>query len=259
MKRLFFLVGLWWTAASSAAVFERYLDPNQPRDRAILNYLELDRQGKAGPGELTELGVLLVDKGFPEDGVAYLRKAVRLDRRHVEARYRLGLALQRLGQDRAAVRQYRQVVKARPGFAEAQFMLALALERCGERQEAIRAYAKAYKHNPALADPARNPLVYDSRLQTQAKLVRYQKDVTSATLKLLPLDPQAVRQMMWAKPPEPPPQAPVSAPVVPEPRGQAPVSSPPAPSAKAGPGREGQAPLLPAPNVSRPVQPRRGT
>lgn len=193
---------VWFLAASaaSAAVFERFLDPSQPRDRAIAAYLELEKAGKAQSNDLAELAVLLVEKGFPQDGERYLRKALQLDKGNVEARYRLGLVLQRLGKDWEAARQYRRVIASRPGFAEAQFMLGLALERCGRRRAAVRAYAKAYKHNPQLADPAKNPLVLDSKLQTQALLARYRREVAASTLPLAPLDPAALRRMMLAKP-----------------------------------------------------------
>lgn len=211
MRKVLCLLGVLWAGVSSAAVFERFLDPNVPRDRAILGYLQLEKEGKAKSNDLAELGVLLVEKGFPQDGETYLRKALKLDKKNVEARYRLALVLQRLGRDGAAAREYRKVIKARPGFAEAQFMLGLALERSGHRRAAIKAYAKAYKHNPALADPAKNPLVLDSKLQTQAQLLRYRREVTSTTLKLQPLDPQAVKRMMLAKPAVPTP-APTMAP-----------------------------------------------
>lgn len=205
MRKVLCLALVLCVAESWAAVFERFLDPNVPRDRAILSYLELEKQGKATSNDLAELAVLLVEKGFPQDGETYLRKALKLDRKNVETRYRLGLVLQRLGRNWAAAREYKRVIKARPGFAEAQFMLGLALERSGHRRAAVKAFAKAYKHNPALADPARNPLVLDSKLQTQAQLLRYGREVTSSTLKLQPLDPQAVKRMMLAKPPAPSP------------------------------------------------------
>lgn len=264
--------GLLVLAASSfAAVFERFLDPNVPRDRAIVGYLELEKQGKASSNDLAELAVLLVEKGFPQDGEAYLRKALELDKKNVEARYRLALVLQRLGKDRAAAREYRKVIEARPGFAEAQFMLGLALERCGARQAAIRAYAKAYKHNPDLANPAKNPLVLDSRLQAQAQIRRYQRDVASSTLPLQPLDPNAVRQMMLARPPGPKPspspvpvpesKGPGSAvPPVPAPPSRTPEAVPaPTPEVTGGPegSPRAQAPLLPLGNASRPLAPKR--
>ncbi|MGQ9496227.1 MAG: tetratricopeptide repeat protein [Thermoanaerobaculaceae bacterium] len=204
-KLLLLLLGSLWATGAAAAVFERFLNPARPEDRAILNYLELERQGRAQSNDLAELAVLLVKKGFPKDAEDYLRKALKMEKGNVEARYRLGLVLQRLGQDRAAAREYRRVIKARPGFAEAQFMLALALERCGRRRAAVAAYVKAYKHDPRLADPAVNPLVLDSKLQTQARLLHYRQMVTQATLNLKPLDEEALRRMMLAKRSSPPP------------------------------------------------------
>lgn len=204
-KLLVLLWGCLWATGAPGAVFERFLNPARPEDRAILNYLELERQKRAQSNDLAELAVLLVKKGFPKDGMAYLKKALQMEKGNVEARYRLGLVLQRLGQDRAAAREYRRVIKARPGFAEAQFMLALALERSGRRRAALAAYVKAYKHNPRLADPAANPLVLDSNLQTQAALLHYRQMVTHSTLDLKPLDEQALRRMMLAKPSFPPP------------------------------------------------------
>lgn len=277
MRKVLCLLGVLWAGVSSAAVFERFLDPNVPRDRAILGYLQLEKEGKATSNDLAELAVLLVEKGFPQDGETYLRKALKLDKKNVQARYRLGLVLQRLGRDRAAACEYKKVIKARPGFAEAQFMLGLALERSGHRRAAIKAYAKAYKHNPALADAAKNPLVLDSKLQTQAQLLRYRREVASATLKLQPLDPQAVRQMMLAKPPATPPAAPPTPQPAPPPadKGQSLLPLPPAkgdqvtPEGKASPppspsptpsedaGATPQRPLLPLGNVSRPLRLRR--
>lgn len=274
MKRLLCLLAVLWSGVSGAAVFERFLNPNVPRDRAILNYLELEKQGKATSNDFAELAVLLVEKGFPQDGETYLRKALAADKKNVEARYRLGLVLQRLGRDWAAAREYRRVVKERPGFAEAQFMLGLALERSGHRRAAVRAYAKAYKHNPALADPAKNPLVLDSKLQTQAQLLRYRREVTSVTLKLQPLDPQAVKRMMLVRvtlPPErpettpevkgkPPAPSPTVSPTVPKKATSAPppeatdISEADLPAGATPPS---QKPLLPLENASRPPKLRR--
>ncbi len=275
MKKVLCLALVLWVAESGAAVFERFLDPNVPRDRAVLNYLQLEKQGKAKSNDFAELAVLLVEKGFPHDGETYLRKALKLDKKNVEARYRLGLLLQRLGRHGAAAREYKRVIKARPGFAEAQFMRGLALERSGHRRAAVKAYAKAYKHNPALADPAKNPLVLDSKLQPQAQLLRYQREVTSVTLKLQPLDPEAVKRMMWSKQPTPMPEP------VPEPGAEGKKQEPRAalPSAPQSESPEGgyavpgdpavqgreqtgsapapQNPLLPLGNVSRPLQLRR--
>lgn len=214
-------------ASVSAAVFERYLSPDRPLDRAILNYLALERAGKATSWDLGDLGVLLLEKGFPVDAERYLRKALDLDKHDFEAAYRLGLVLQRQGRDREAVKYYRRALAERPGHGYARFMLALAEERSGRRDAAIRDYAKAYRFAPELADPTKNPLVLDSDLQTEAELTRYDALARASTLKVTSIDPNAVRRMMEAipgKPPEnaPPPAAPAPPPA---PRVQAPLAT----------------------------------
>ena len=198
--------------ATDGAVFERYLSPEVPEDRAILNYLALAEQGQATSDDLAELGVLLLDKGFPKDAERYLEAAVDADKENVEALYRLGLVRQRMGKEGSAIRCYRKVVNQRPGHAYASFMLALAEEKRGRRDAAVYHYAKAYRHQPALANPVLNPLVYDSHLQSEALLLRYERDVAAASIAVPQLDPAAVRAMMAALPtvePEAPaPQAP---------------------------------------------------
>lgn len=189
---------------AEAAIFERYLSPERPADRAILAYLEREKQGTATSRDLAELGVLLLDKGFPTDAERYLEKALKKDPTNFEARYRLGLVLQRQGRDRAATRLYKRVLKERPGHGYARFMLAFAEERCGRRRAAIKDYAKAYRFAPELANPDANPLIYLSHVQAQAQLARYQKEVTAATLHVAAIDPAAVQNMMKAVAPPPP-------------------------------------------------------
>lgn len=183
---------------AAGAVFEKYLSPDNASDRVIVAYLELAESGAATSDDLAELGVLLLHKGFPKDAERYLRRALELDKTNTEARFRLGLVLQRLGEERKAARTYRRVVKERPGHTYAQFMLALALERTGDRKDAAYHYAKAYKHYPDLANPEVNPLVLESRLQAEARLLRYEREVASATIKVLPVDPEKLREMMAA-------------------------------------------------------------
>jgi tetratricopeptide (TPR) repeat protein len=197
--------------AVDGAVFERYLSPDRPEDRAILNYLALAEQGQASSNDLAELGVLLADKGFPKDAERYLEAAVKADKENVEALYRLGLVRQRMGKEGSAIRCYRKVVNQRPGHAYASFMLALSEEERGRRDAAVYHYAKAYRHKPGLANPQVNPLVIDSRLQSEAQLLRYRRDVAAATIAVPPVDAEAVRTMMLARPaaepPAPEPQA----------------------------------------------------
>ena len=220
MKRvaLVLCVMLMTAAAARAAVFERYLSPDRPEDRAIMAYMKLDQAGTATSNDLAELGVLLLHKGFPKDAERYLDRALDLNRDNFEARYRLGLVYQREGNFRKAVRCYKKVLKQRPGHSYARFMLALAEEQAGHRRAAVHDYAKAYHHDPALALPDQNPLVLDSRLQTSAQLLFYKNEVRRQTLKVTYLDPAAVRDMMAARPAPAGPVLPAPRPT-PAPRG----------------------------------------
>jgi tetratricopeptide (TPR) repeat protein len=197
----FLLAAALMSGVAQGAIFERYLSPDRPEDRAIMAYLELERGGKASSDDLADLGVLLLDKGFPRDAERYLDKALDLDKKNYEARYRLGLVLQREGKLHGAVRQYKKVIAQRPGYAYARFMLALAEERLGRRRDAIHDYVEAYKHAPELADSDKNPLVIDSRLQTEAELLSYKREAASETIAVTFIDPEAVQRMMSAVPP----------------------------------------------------------
>lgn len=192
------LLGLVPTA--HPAPFERYLSTDRPEDRAILAYMELDRVGKATSMDLTEMAVLLVNKGFPNDAEDYLKAALKKDKHNFEAAYRMGLVLQRQGHYHRASHYYRRTLKERPGHGPARFMLALAQERAGRRWAAINNYKRAYRHAPDLADPAKNPLVLDSRLQTEALIKTYQEKAGKVTQHVLPVDTVAVQQMMLAVP-----------------------------------------------------------
>lgn len=203
MKRFVVLVvGVLAAVGADAAVFERFLSPDNPADRAIIRYVELERSGQASSNDLAELGVLLLDKGFPKDAERYLKKALRADRHNYEASYRLGLVYQRVGRERAAIRAYRRTLRRRPGHTYARFMLALAQERAGSRNAAIENYVHAYRHLPQLADPSFNPLVLTSELQTEAALLHFQRVERMTAFRPAPIDPSAVREMMRVMPAE---------------------------------------------------------
>jgi len=197
MRRLVLgVVVLTLAASAPAMVFERFLSPERPADRAIMNYMALEKAGKATSSDLANLGVLIFEKGFPRDAEHYLRQALKLDGDNYEAAYRLGLVLQHQGHDFKAMWYYKKTLRARPGYAQARFMLALAEERCGLRSAAIDDYMRAYRRAPDLANAELNPLVYDSDVQTEVAIRYYQQTVTASTLKVTPIDPASVRQMM---------------------------------------------------------------
>lgn len=232
------LVGLVATGGG-AAPYERHLSADRPADRAIMAYAELQKAGTASSMDLTEMAVLLVNKGFPNDAIRVLHEALKLDKHNHEAAFRMGLVLQRQGKHAKACRYYRRTLRERPGHGPARFMLALAQERSGRTRAAVRNYALAYRYASDLADPAKNPLVLDSNLQVQAFLEHHRDTVGRATYHMWPVDFWAVQRMMLVRPgfvvPDPPAAAPAPSPaavVAPA----APAAGRPAPAA---PGRRG--------------------
>jgi tetratricopeptide (TPR) repeat protein len=208
------------------APYERYLSADRPEDRAIMAYMELDKSGKATSMDLTEMAVLLVNKGFPNDAEDCLKAALKKDKHNFEAAYRLGLVMQRQGHYYRACHYYRKTLKERPGYGPARFMLALAQERTGRRWASINNYKRAYRHAPDLADPVKNPLVLESRLQTEALIKTYQEKSGKVTHHVLPVDAQAVQCMTLAIP------APAQGPVVAVPAPAAAATKPPAAATK---------------------------
>jgi hypothetical protein len=192
------VVVLFALTADAGVVVERFLSPDRPQDVVIIDLIKLAQEKKATSKQLTDLAVLVTDRGFANDAEDFFKQALRTDKKNHEAAYRLGLLLQREGRERAAMRYYRKTIKLRPGHAQARFMLALALERRGHRNSAVYNYAKAYKHAPELADPLYNPLVNDSELQTEALLLRYQREAVGTTFPITLVDPGAVRSMLEA-------------------------------------------------------------
>lgn len=209
------LVGLV-ASGGGAAPYERHLSVDRPADRAIMAYAELQKAGMATSMDLTEMAVLLVNKGFPNDAMRVLSEALKMDKRNHEAAFRMGLVLQRQGKHAKACRYYRRTLKERPGHGPARFMLALAQERSGRTRAAIRNYALAYRYATDLADPAKNPLVLDSNLQVQAFLEHHRDTVGRASYHMWPVDFWAVQRMMLVRPgfvaPDPPAAAPAAAP-----------------------------------------------
>lgn len=186
--------------AAPAAVFERFLAPDDPRDQAIVRYLVKEKEGRARPADLADLGLLLLEKGFPKDAERYLKKALKASPKNPNIAYRLGIAQQRQGRERAAARTYARVIAWEPGFAPAQFMLGLAHERMGHRQAAIQHYVTAYRHYPQLADPKHNPLVLTSKLQLEAAMKQYNRVMRAESFWIGYMDPETVRAMQLINP-----------------------------------------------------------
>src|SRR2546423_5899982 len=94
-----------------------------------------------------------------QDAADAFRKATELDPDLAEAHYRLGLALDSLGQKqdadeayKKAVEAYEKILRQNPKSAEAQFNLGQAYSRLGKYEEAVKAYKQAVKLQDDNAD-----------------------------------------------------------------------------------------------------------
>ncbi len=127
-------------------------------------YHELRRSGEAeqlvnevlngDPKHLPSLllkGLILVEQGKDDAGLAILKNVAGRDRKSPWARLGMGVAYRQKGQLKEAVQLLEQVSKEQPGWAMAHFRLGEALLAQGRAGEAMKAFSKAEK---AAADPA---------------------------------------------------------------------------------------------------------
>ncbi|HEU0012632.1 MAG TPA: tetratricopeptide repeat protein [Longimicrobium sp.] len=83
----------------------------------------LSPKGGDGSGR-SNLGLVMMEKGFVQEGVRYGEEAVAIERTSPTAHWRLGMAYEILGNDRNAERAYRAAVALAPNSAEPRFRLA---------------------------------------------------------------------------------------------------------------------------------------
>lgn len=201
--------------------YARYLNTGSILDEQIWNALAAVRQNPEGADLHNDLGVLLVQKGFPKDAAREFERAIDLDRRYYPAWYNLGLVRASFGDELGARRALRRTVSLKPGHAAALFQLGLIEERRNHTDRAIALYAKAYGINPALLDVEVNPRILDTELTHLALLKLYPVEHARESMQLQTL-PIARESLMPHQVPAPsdvpvpqqivPPTAPVTSP-----------------------------------------------
>src|SRR5437762_7246647 len=96
----------------------------------------------------TNLGLVLLQKGKIDDGIAHYRSALQMQPNSWDAEYNLGTALVRKGQVDEAIRHCERAVGMRPTDPDAQVSLGDALLRKGRIDDAIDHYQKAMMARP---------------------------------------------------------------------------------------------------------------
>jgi len=100
------------------------------------------------PLALEWLGLARAHRGFPDEGIALLRKAAALDPRRLETQYNLGLQLEARGDRAEAIQAFERAVAGRPNFVLAWYHLGNTRAAAGERDAAVSAWKRALDIDP---------------------------------------------------------------------------------------------------------------
>lgn len=128
------------------------------------------REGDLDADDWFDLGVDLEIVAPVEAANAY-RRALELDRGHVEAHLNLGRLVHETGDVLAAAEHYRLALKAAPDSAIAAFNLGVALDDLEEEETAIELYSRAIRLDPRHAEAHYNlARLYDRAGRSDAAL-----------------------------------------------------------------------------------------
>jgi Flp pilus assembly protein TadD len=109
-------------------------------ERSFEEALRLNRAEKPGsPWPALNLGLLLTRLDRTEAAEARFREALAVDPRFAQARYQLGIALEKRGLAAEATSELEQAARLDPAYPEPQYALARVYRRSGDKERADRA------------------------------------------------------------------------------------------------------------------------
>jgi tetratricopeptide (TPR) repeat protein len=109
-------------------------------ERSFEEALRLNRAEKArSPWPALNLGLLLTRLDRPEAAEARFRESLAADPRFPQARYQLGVALEKRSLVAEAITELEEAARLDPAYAEPQYALARVYRRSGDKQRADRA------------------------------------------------------------------------------------------------------------------------
>jgi tetratricopeptide (TPR) repeat protein len=97
------------------------------------------------------LGVVLLEAGRPDEGMARLREALRIDPDYADVHIDLGNAFNSRGALDSALAEFATVVRLRPDYAEARVKYGNLLRSNGRNADATAQYREAVRLEPGLA------------------------------------------------------------------------------------------------------------
>ena len=98
------------------------------------------------------LGVVLVQAGRVDDGIARFRSALRIDPNYPDVHIDLGNALNQRGSADEAISEFATVVRLRPDYADARVVYGNLLRARGRADDAMAQYREAIRLSPSMAN-----------------------------------------------------------------------------------------------------------
>lgn len=129
-------------AAPLLALATRFLRAGRP-DEAIAPLLHATRLEPLNASIRHDLGLACLEAGRVPDAIAALQQAVAWNPRYGDAWFRLGIALEKTGDNGGAVAAYDRATQLLPSLTEAWFRAGALVYTLGHRDEAIGCFRRA--------------------------------------------------------------------------------------------------------------------
>lgn len=179
MKKIFFLI-LFLNFSIYSAVYEKYLIKGNPKDDEILKLMEMISENPNVSEYHNNLGVLLMDKKFPNDALKEFKKAIKLDKKNYRAWYNLGILYEAQEKKFKAYRTFKKALKNKRGDDLTLYHIGMFWESLGWKNKAIKYYIKALSINKDILKPSYNPPIIYNKILPQVFAEYYKKYKTAS-------------------------------------------------------------------------------
>lgn len=179
MKNAFILIFLL-SFALYGAVYEKYLVKGNPKDEEIMKLMELINQNPDVSEYHNNLGVLLMEKKFPNDALKEFKTAIKLDKKNYRAWYNLGTLYEAMGKKFKAYRTFKKALKHKRGDDLTLYHIGMFWESMGWKNRAIKYYVKALSINQDILKPSYNPPIIYNKILPEVFAEYYKKYKTAS-------------------------------------------------------------------------------
>jgi tetratricopeptide (TPR) repeat protein len=124
------------------------------------------------------LSTAVFEKGRIDEGIEYLKKALKINPMNHEAYNNLGIAYIKNGMLTNAITEFNKALSIKPNFRKAHNNLGLVYQKQGKLDEAIFQYKQAVTIDPYYADPHYNlGFIYQKRRKLDEAIFQYKQAV----------------------------------------------------------------------------------